>query len=342
MIGRVWVSAVCLLLTGVLAAGCGVVQGGLQGVPLPGGADTGADPYHVTAEFSDVLDLVPQSLVKVNDVSVGTVRDITLDPGTWRAVVTLELPRSVVLPANAVARVRNTSLLGEKFVDLAVPTAEPPRGRLADGDRIPVQRTGRATEVEEVLGALSLLLSGGGVDQIRTIATELNAALAGREPQIRALLSDLNRLVSGLDARRGEINRALDGLNRLAATLAAQRGQIATALDGLPPGLAVLADQRAQLTGMLVALDRLSVVATDTVNRGRDDVLADLQLLRPTLQQLSTAGADLPGALQIIATYPFTDAAVRDGIKGDFANLYVRADLNLATVLQNPVGGSPP
>lgn len=331
---------VAILLIGALSAGCGVLDGGLAGVPLPGGADTGENPYRVTAEFTDVLELVPQSLVKVNDVSVGTVREIELATGAdgtgpWRAVVTLELPRSVELPANAVARVRSTSLLGEKFVDLAAPTAEPPRGRLADGDRIPVQRTDRATEVEEVLGALSLLLSGGGIDQIRTIAAELNSALEGNEPQLRALLADLDTLVSGLDARRDEINRALDGLNRLAATLAAQRGQIATALDGLPPGLAVLADQRTQLTGMLVALDRLSVVATDTINRSRDDVLADLRLLRPTLQQLAAAGDDLPRALELIATYPLTDDAVRTAFKGDYVNVYVRIDLNLATVLEN-------
>jgi len=345
---RAAVLALAALLTGATSAGCGVLDGGLQGVALPGGVDTGDDPYHVTVEFSDVLELVPQSLVKVNDVSVGTVRDIELAPASWRAVVTLELHRDVELPANAVARVRTTSLLGEKFVDLAEPTAEPPRGRLADGDLIPVQRTGRATEVEEVLGALSLLLSGGGVDQIRTIATELNAALEGNEPQLRALLADLDTLISGLDARKEEINRALDGLNRLAATLAAQRGQLATALDGLAPGLAVLADQRAQLTGMLTALDRLSVVATDTINRSRDDLLADLELLRPTLTQLAAAGQDLPHALEIIATYPFTDAAVRETFKGDYVNIYVRADLNLATVLENfaasrqPLMGVPP
>jgi phospholipid/cholesterol/gamma-HCH transport system substrate-binding protein len=322
-------------IVGALTAGCAVLQGGLQSVPLPGGADTGDDPYRVTAEFSDVLELVPQSLVKVNDVSVGAVRKITLAPDTWHAMVTLELNRTVELPANAVARVRTTSLLGEKFVDLAAPTAEPPRGKLGDGDLIPLPRTSRATEVEEVLGALSLLLNGGGVDQIRTIATELNAALSGREPQLRALLEGLNTLVSGLDARKDEINRALDALNRLSATLVWQRGHIATALDGLAPGLKVLADQRTQLTGTLQALDRLSVVATDTINRSREDLIADLQLLRPTLQQLANAGQDLPNALELIATYPFTDGAVREAFKGDYSNLFVRADLNLGTVLDN-------
>lgn len=333
---------------GTVVAGCGVLQGGLQNVPLPGGADTGANPYRVTAEFTDVLELVPQSLIKVNDVSVGAVREITLDPEGWHARVTLELNRSVELPANAVARVRSTSLLGEKFVELAAPTAEPPQGRLADGALIPLPRTSRATDVEELLSALSLLLNGGGVDQIRTIASELNATLSGHEPQLRALLADLNTLVSSLDARKAEINRALDALNRFSATLVRQRGQIATALDGLPAGLQVLADQRAQLTGTLAALDRLSVVATDTINRSRDDLVADLRLLRPTLQQLAAAGTDLPGALELIATYPFTDGAVREAFIGDYANIYVRADLNLGTVLDNlsesgqPLMGVPP
>jgi phospholipid/cholesterol/gamma-HCH transport system substrate-binding protein len=42
-------------------------------LPLPGGADLGDDPYSVEVEFRDVLDLVPQSSVKVNDVTVGKV-----------------------------------------------------------------------------------------------------------------------------------------------------------------------------------------------------------------------------------------------------------------------------
>ena len=38
-----------------------------------------------------------------------------------------------------------------------------------------------------MLGSLSMLLNGGGVAQIRTISTELNHALTGNEPQVRAL-----------------------------------------------------------------------------------------------------------------------------------------------------------
>ncbi len=60
-------------------------------LPLPGGTDTGDNPITMHAKFHDVLDLVPKSTVKVNDVSVGQVTDIDLDG--YVADVTLRAAR---------------------------------------------------------------------------------------------------------------------------------------------------------------------------------------------------------------------------------------------------------
>ncbi|MEN3269573.1 MCE family protein [Pseudonocardia sp.] len=320
----------------LLTSGCGVLSGGLRGVDLPGGAALGSDPYRLTIEFSDVVDLVPQSLVKVDDVPVGTVTGITVGPA-WTALVTVLVNRDVALPADAEARIRTTSLLGEKFVELARPQEAPGTlapARIADGATIPLARTSRAAEVEEVLGALSLLLNGGGIAQIQTISSELNKALTGNEPEIRALLGDLNNLVGALDDRKSEITRALDEINRLSSTLNQHKDQITTALDDLAPGIKELDAQRAQLVDMLQALDRLSGVATDVVNRSRDDVLADLKLLQPTLGKLAESGPNLVNSLEILPTFPFTDGSV-NGFAGDYANLYLKADLDLGDILQN-------
>ena len=48
---------------------------------------------------------------------------------TGRRVVTLTVNGDVDLPANAVAKIQQSSLLGEKFVELAAPGNEKPRGR---------------------------------------------------------------------------------------------------------------------------------------------------------------------------------------------------------------------
>ncbi|ADJ44228.1 ABC transporter substrate-binding protein [Amycolatopsis mediterranei S699] len=330
-------------LAGVLVlAGCSDGGfNGLYGTPLPGGADVGDHPYHVTALFTDVLDLVPQSSVKVNDVAVGRVDKITLTPDTRSALVAMTVNGDIALPVNARAELKQSSLLGEKFVELSVPTAEPATGKLADGGQIPLGRTNRNPEVEEVLGALSLLLNGGGVEQIQKISHELNDALSGNEPEIRALLSRVDELATQLDGHKTEILRAIDGLAKLSHTLTGQTQNLTNALDNLAPGLKVVTDQRDQLVGMLNALNTLSGVAVDTVTKSRDQLVANLKALQPTLAKLGEAGQNLPNALQILLTYPFPDYA-GNVIKGDYANVEANVNLDLDTLISNFTNSSQP
>lgn len=317
----------------LMITGCGQFTG-IYDIPLPGGADLGDNPYSVKVRFRDVLDLVPQAGVKVNEVPVGRVEDVSLAPDGWTAEVTVRVNGDVQLPANAVANVVQSSLLGEKFVELRDPGEAQARGRLTDGALIPVERTNRSVEVEEVLGALSMLLNGGGVEQLNTITKELNNATEGREPELKNLLDNANQLIANLDMQSSNITRALDGLDRLSSTLNGQRDQIANAVENLGPGLGVLEQQRGQLVTMLQALENLSGIAVQTVQQSQEDVVADLKALLPTLRKLGEAGTDLPKALEILLTFPFTDAAV-PGAKGDFFNLFVQADLNLNEVMKN-------
>jgi phospholipid/cholesterol/gamma-HCH transport system substrate-binding protein len=323
----------------LLAAGSLTACQGVYDLPLPGGAATGSDAYHVTVEFRDVLDLVPQSAVKVNDVTVGAVDKITLKG--WHAEVELRLRKNVHLPDNAVADIQQTSLLGEKYVSLAPPTTEAAEGRLADGDTIPLARSGRNAEVEEVLSALSLLLNGGGVAQLKTINVELTHAMQGHESDIQGAVRQLDTFIGGLDQHKADVVRAIDGLDRLSARLAAQKTQIATAVDNLGPGLKVLADQRAELTRMLTALSDLGRVGTRVVNASRADTVANLRALQPILGRLAQAGADLPNALEIMFTYPFPQTAT-GAVQGDFTNLRITADLDLRNILTNLNGGKNP
>ena len=105
---RARIPALAAVVTAAVTATClaGCSSGGFNGIysiPLPGGANLGPHPYRVTAEFSNVVDLVPQSSVKVNDVSVGRVTSIYLPPHSWTARVTMLINGSVHLPANAIA-----------------------------------------------------------------------------------------------------------------------------------------------------------------------------------------------------------------------------------------------
>ncbi|MFK4149712.1 MCE family protein [Streptomyces sp. NPDC004065] len=323
-----WTAVGSLLLTGC-------EFNGWYDVPLPGGAVSDGHAYHVTVDFRDVLDLVPQSAVKVDNVTVGAVEKVELDG--WHARVRLRIADSVKLPGNAVADLRQTSMLGEKYVALSPSAGTRPVGRLRDGDRIPLSRSGRNPEVEEVLSALSALLNGGGVAQLKTITVELNKALGGREDQVRSLLKQLDTFLGGLDGQRAEIVRALKGVDRLAKRLKKEKKTIALAVDTMPPALKILADQRKDLTKMLTALSGLGRTGTRVVNASRDDTVANLKKLQPILQELNKAGDDLPGSLEILTTYPFPRNAT-DAVKGDYVNLGITADLDLADLYGNVTG----
>ncbi len=332
---RVARAALAVVIGALALSGCDF---SVYSLPLPGGADLGDHPYTVKVEFRDVLDLVPQSSVKVDDVTVGRVEDIEVEG--YHAQVTLKLRDSVKLPDNAVARIRQTSLLGEKFVSLSPPTSDPAPGRLGNGDVIPLARSGRNPEVEEVLGALSLLLNGGGVAQLKTIATELNKALDGREGDARSVLTRVDVLMKQLDANKDTIVAAIESLNRLAIALNKQKPAITAALDQLPRAVASINSQRDDLVKMLKALSDLSAVGTRVIAQSKAGTVDSLKALVPTLTKLNEAGDALPKALQVFLTYPFVDAVVgknaaqaRNLHMGDYTNLSVQLDLDLSNGL---------
>ncbi|QYJ03850.1 MCE family protein [Nocardioides panacisoli] len=342
---------VAVLFSTLLLTGC---EFDVYSLPLPGGADVGEDPITVTVEFNDVLDLVPQSSVKYNEVDIGRVTDVELGGEDGRtARVTLLVRNDTGLPANARANIRQTSLLGEKFVSFADPTQESASGELADGDLVPLARTGRNPEVEEVLGALSLILNGGGVAQLRTIAKEVNLALEGREENVKSALRQVRDLMSQLDQRKGDIIDALESVNRLAKQVRAQQDSIDLALEELPSAVLSLDRQREDLVSMLQGLNRLGDVGVRVIRQTEDVTIESLEQLFPVLNQLSNSGDNLANSIEALV-FPFIDAAVgrdpqvaRNLHMGDYVNLDAELEIDLAnpqlpTICLEPINDALP
>ena len=314
---------------------------GAYDLPLPGSPVDADHSFEVTAEFADILNVVPRSPVMVDDVTVGEVTEV--ERVGWHARVTLRIKDDVDLPDNAIADIRQVSLLGEKYVALEPPTSEEPTGQLSDGDTISLDETGRNPEVEEVLGALSFLLSGGGVGQLGTITHELNEVMDGRTDRLRHLLGSLEDVVGTIDDQKADIIRAMESLDSLTATLNEEKDTITEALDVTGPAIEVLAAQHDELIAMLSSLDKLGRVGARVIGQSKDDILASLDHLQPVLQRLHEAGDDLAPGLNLLVSFPFPKEA-SEIVKGDYANTTIRADINLENVIPNgdDGGGIPP
>ena len=325
---RIVATTAAVVIGSLLMSGCRF--DGAYDLPLPGRPVDSDHAFSVTAEFEDVASLVPRSEVKVNDVTVGEVTDVWREG--WHAGVEMQLRDTVDLPDNAVAEIRQTSLLGEKYVALLDPPGKRPQGRLSDGDHLPLSSTGRNPEVEEVLGALSLLLNGGGVAQLKTISVELNDVMEGRQDRIGHLLGQLDTTVSSLDRQKEEIVSAMAAIDRLTATLNRERDTVVRAIDTMGPAVKVLADQRRQLMRMLRSLDRLGEVGARVIEGSRENLVADLRHLRPILRKLNEAGQSLPNAMDLFISFPFPKEA-SEVVQGDYADTEIAMDLSIDNIV---------
>ena len=101
---------------------------GVNSLPLPGAVGRGPDAkiYHV--EVANIATLESNSPVMIGDVVVGSVGKMTVKD--WHADVEVSVKPDVVVPANVVATVGQTSLLGSMHLALNPPIGQQPSGRL--------------------------------------------------------------------------------------------------------------------------------------------------------------------------------------------------------------------
>ena len=105
-----------VVLIGVLS---GCEWQGVNSLPLPGTSGHGPGAFTIQAQLPDVDNIERNSRVRVGDVTVGNVEKI--ERQGWHALLTMTINGDVDLPANATAKVGQTSLLGSKHIELAPP-----------------------------------------------------------------------------------------------------------------------------------------------------------------------------------------------------------------------------
>ncbi|MQY24217.1 Lipoprotein LprN [Nocardia sp. RB20] len=310
---------------------------GLNSLPLPGAKGHGPGSFHVTIEMPDVTTITPNSPVMVRDVEVGSITAITTQD--WHAKVTVTLDPGTALPANATAKIGQTSLLGATHIELTAPPD--PQGRLTEGSVIPLRRAGDYPTTEQTLAALSLVLNDGGLGNLQTIVSEANKALAGHQDSIGKVIDQMNSLLGELNSQRDDITSTLDGLDRFSTAAAKDNDTIGKALTAIAPAVDVLNQQRGNLTTALDALTRFGAAGTALVQQTRGDLSKNLAGLVPLLQKIAEAGDDLVDNVHQLATFPFPPVAVRNGIRGDYMNLWAEADLTLPRLQQGLLFGTP-
>ncbi|OBH08892.1 MCE family protein [Mycobacterium sp. E1747] len=303
---------------------------GLNSLPMPGTQGRGAGAFEIQAQLPDVNYIQQNSRVRVGDANVGTVTKI--ERQGWHALVTMRLNEDVDLPANATAKVGQTSLLGSLHIELAAPTTAAPQGKLRNGSLIPLAHAGNYPSTDQTLAALSLLLNGGGVGQIQDITAAFATAFAGKEKELRDLIEQIDQFVGRLDKQTGDIIAATDSFNNVVGQFAASRPVLDKALRTIPNALSVLANERDNLVAATDAFGKFSALAADSVNQTKANLVKELKAIGPVFESLANAGPDLTRSLDFFGTFPWPKSELANWVRGDYGNLTGIFDLTLSRI----------
>ncbi len=296
---------------------------------------TGSGSYELIVEMGDVGTLTQNSPVMIDDVTVGSIRKLSVNPD-WTATVVVGIESSTEVPRGTHAMVGQASLLGSQFLGLIPPTNDAAQGgpMLQNGDVITKNATATAPSTESTLSTLSVVLNGGGLAQLNDITTELNAAFTGNQGNIHDLLPQLESLTSTLDGQKQDIVGAMEGVNQLSATVRDQNDVLEAALQGLAPASQVLADEKDNLAGAIIALGNFSGVADEVLTQSGSAMRSNIAALNPILAALADTGNALPNTLSILFTFPFPMDTLFNAMRGDYTNLWDEVDLTSARLNQ--------
>ncbi len=259
-------------------------------------------PYTVTTVLPDAFQLVDNADVRNTGVKIGVVSGIR-NRGSL-GVVEIELDeRYAPLYRDARVLLRTKTLVGENYLD--VDPGKPSAGELPDGGTLPLDHTGEAVQLDQILSSFddrtrrsfSRTLREFGAS-VEGRGADFNTMLAAARP----LASDGRRAMAALRSQRRHLGALMEEAATVMDAFARRSAQIRTfASAGKATAEAVASRDREfgrfieELPGTLRQA-RLTTDRLASLSGTATPVLADLRRamvpLRPLLSDLGPAAAD--------------------------------------------------
>jgi phospholipid/cholesterol/gamma-HCH transport system substrate-binding protein len=200
------------------------------------------------------------------------------------------------VPKDVIARVRRTSLLGERVVDLMMPaTAPQSEPLLADGDVI--RETVTRPDLEDLVREGTQVLQPITASEVATLVDEGARGFAGRGADLRTVLDNFGQITHAYAGETDTIASLISSLNQLNGTLAKNAAALGLSVRNTQRALDMLNEEGAQLEAAIKSLARLAGGAREILDAHVDEMSRSFAQLRVILGILQSEENDLVGFL---------------------------------------------
>ena len=251
----------------------------------------------VTLHTSSVgNEMHPDAEVMVRGVQVGEVRTITANGSG--ATLQLAIDPNMVsrLPANVTAEMLPTTLFGERYVDLILPTSPAPQ-QLVAGSVISENRSKDGIEVETVLNSLLSELTAVQPQDLSITLTAMAQALQGRGGELGSTLVELNTYLHKMNPNLPKLDADIRELIQVTKTYSQAAPDILQALNDFAITGQTIVQEQANLSALYSTLTQADLTLNSFLNQNSGNIIGLSVNGLPTLRILQRYSPEFPCTL---------------------------------------------
>ncbi|MFK4039766.1 MlaD family protein [Nonomuraea wenchangensis] len=208
--------------------------------------------YTVSGVFADSGGLRTGNDVRVAGVRVGKVTEVRADYARGQVVVTWRVDDGVRLGRATRANIALSNLLGGRYVKLSGAVAAPYLDQLPEAQRrIPLDRTGVPTLVNDAINDATRLVKRLDTDAVDDLLSELNKVDLSKKGRLTRLLRNIGDLSATISKSEPQLQRLLDNGNKIMDVLEKKDRQLVRLIDAIEVMLRELRKRRNELRTLL-------------------------------------------------------------------------------------------
>ena len=261
-----------------------------------------------TAYFTNTASLVTGAPVQFADISVGRVTSISLHGAEAR--VTMSISRSAHIPANVVAELRRTTLLGQRVVEL-VAAGGAGKGQLLGNNSI-IKRSTVLPGIQQFLQSGAQLFGAINTQELSQLVATGAQGLGGQGAALHQMLDNFASITKGYATQTGTIASLVDNMDKLSAQLAPSSQANAEAVSNLATTTGILARESNRFNGLLQSLQNLAIQGRSILQSYTPQIDVQLKGLYALSQTLSAKQRQIA---QIISTLPSYESGLSSAVR---------------------------
>jgi virulence factor Mce-like protein len=267
--------------------------------------------YRVHVLVPEAANLAQEADVRISGVPVGKVKSKSVNTKGAATDVVLEIDHKYApIPKDSVAILRQKTLLGETYVELA--PGDKSSGSIPDGGRIPRSQVAPTVELDEIFRAFDsktrTAFQQWMIEQGRAFkehGQDLNDALGNLTP----FAEDTNTVLQILNEDKGDVRRLIRNTGDVFAALTERRGQLRELITNSNRVFQTTADRDQELQDTF----RILPTFLDESNKTLKRVTKFANNANPLVTQLRPAARELsPTLVQLEALAPDLRGLFRD------------------------------